>query len=496
MRVPEDSASGAPTGLEPLQEVACIMKMSALHQQIKRLPCFPRGARILVAVSGGADSVALLHLLHDLAPSMQWELGVAHLNHKLRGREADQDEWFVRNLARSLKCPCYVRRKNVSLLARRAGVSVEMQARTVRYAFLSDMARAKRYVVAALAHTMDDQAETVLLRLLRGAGTAGLGGMEPVTERNGLRVARPLLRVPKTTLIRWLEKRDIAWREDVTNRDAVYLRNRVRHELIPLLRDRFNPNLPETLARTAELLRDDDAVLCALAETDRTACARSEHREELDARRLAALPPARRRRVVLQWLIEAGVDETHLRADTVERVCALCRTCRGSAEASVQETVRVMRRYDRLMVLHGRARSSTGLPGRIKLAVPGVTSIPEMGLRVTTAWTAGYIKSVGERCGQLPVDGYVSAAALVRAALYLRFWRAGDRFSPLGMTGEKKVQDIFVDEKVPREHRARIPLLECRKRLVWIPGYRVAKDWAVRGAADRALQVRIEAIPE
>ena len=468
------------------------MKLATLHKEIKQSACFPRGARILVAVSAGADSVALLHLLQDLAPSMQWRLGVAHLNHTLRGKHSDGDERFVRDLAKSLDLPCHVRRKQVALLARRAKISVEMKAREVRYAFLADIVRKQGYDIVALAHTMDDQAETLLLRLMRGAGLAGLGAMKAITEQEDLCVARPLLHVSKASLIRWLRNRNASWRDDASNKDAAYVRNRVRHELIPLMRERFNPKIVETLARTAEQIREDYGMLHAMALADWADSRVPGREEELDARRVRALPLARRRRVVLLWLIGAGVDEAHLHAETIERVCRMCLSSKGSAEAPVQEPLRVVRHYDRLAVSRTPARPENGHPLRFKLVVQGVTRLPEVGLRVRTAWTTGYKRPVGERCGQLPAEGYLSKAALGRASLYLRFRAEGDRFAPLGMKGEKKIQDIFVDGKVPRAQRDRVPLLECRKRIVWVPGYRVAGDWAVGNDAERSLHVTME----
>lgn len=470
------------------------MKPATLQQHLKRSLCLAPDQRILVAVSGGADSVALLHLLRDLAPAMHWHLGVAHMNHGLRGVQSDQDEAFVRGLADSLEVPFHGRRKNVALSARRARVSIEMKAREMRYAFFATVARKGRYDCVALAHTMDDQAETFLLRVMRGAGMAGLGAMEPATERDGLRMVRPLLDVRKDSLIRYLRDRNAAWREDVSNDDVVYLRNRVRHELLPMMRDRFNPRLVETLAQTARLIREDHEVLHALAQTDWADCRVPGKSGALDVARLRALPPARRRRVVLQWLIAAGVDETHVHYETVERVCALCRSSKGTAEASVQEPLRVVREYDQLSLSRATRRPRREPPVRHKLTVPGVTRIPGAGLKVTTRWTNGFKRPAGEKCGRLPAEVYLSGAAVGKAGVYLRYWSEGDRFAPAGMKGGKKVQDIFVDEKVPREQRGRVPLLECRKHIVWIAGYRVARAWSVPSESARSLFVRVERV--
>jgi len=331
---------------------------------------------------------------------------------------------------------------------------------------------------------------------MRGAGLAGLGAMEPLSERNALRIARPLLHVSKATLLRYLQDRGAAWREDASNHDVMYLRNRVRHELIPLMEERFNPKIKETLARTAALLREDHVVLHEQAMTDWAHCHFPEHAGALDARLVRALPAARRRRVLLLWLIGAGVDEAHVHADVIERIGTLCRRSRGSAEVPVQETMRAVRQYDRLFLSRGDRTAPPGHQTRYRLKVPGETRLPEAGLRVRTRWGVGFERGVDERCGRLPAEGYLSGSAVGRAAFYVRFWREGDRFAPMGMQGEKKVQDIFVNEKVPREQRMRIPLVECRRQIVWMPGYRVARGWAVPGKTDRSLHIIIEPLAE
>lgn len=467
------------------------MQPNKLHQEIKRTSCFPQGARILVAVSGGADSVALLYLLHQLAPAMQWRLGVAHLNHKLRGRDAEGDEQFVGSLAKTLELPFHRRRKDVAKAARPRKQSIEMAARDIRYGFFADLVARHGYDAVALAHTRDDQAETLLLRLLRGSGMAGLGAMAPVARVGGLLLWRPLLDVSKGALIGYLRKRGVTWREDASNDDATYLRNRVRHELMPLLRDRFNPNIATTLARTADLLHEDDAVLNELAREDVQGCTAEDGRT-LEVKRLQQLSRARLRRVLLNWLLDAGVEAAPPDFDVIERLCALCRSVKGTAEVPVQGAVRAVRTYGRL-ALSGRLKAGwSGGPSRHKVKVPGRTIIREQGVRVFTRWTHGYERPEREHCGRLPAETWLSAKAMGRAALYIRSRKDGDRFAPLGMRGAKKVQDIFVDEKVPREERDAVPLVVCRNQIVWIPGFRVARDWAVAKDSSPSLHIRIE----
>lgn len=437
--------------------------------------------------------MALLHLLNDLASDQGWRLGVAHLNHQLRGRAARLDEQFVRALAASMDWPCHVRRRDVAQAARRSRQSMEMAAREARYAFFRYLLRRHGYDVVALAHTRDDQAETLLLRLLRGAGLAGLGAMAPVAERDGMRIVRPLLAVSKLELISHLRKRGVAWREDASNEDTTLLRNRVRHELMPLIRDRFNPKADDVLARTAELLREDHAALNALA-VDDVREARVGGGQALAVSRLRALDAARRRRAVLRWLIDAGVEESRLTADLVERVCALSASEQGTSETPVHGALRVVRTYGRLTLSGVSGAAGRSGSGRYKLNVPGRTVIRELGIRVDTEWTQGYAQTDPGRCGRMPADAWLAAERVGRAGLYVRTRAAGDRFAPSGRGGSRKLQDVFVDLKLARERRDLFPLLECRREIVWVPGYRVARGWTVPSASARSLHIRMASL--
>ena len=221
-------------------------------QYLHRHPLLPPGCRILVACSGGADSVALLRLLQSVNQSChwRWRLGVGHVNHALRGSRSDSDERFVRRLAERLGLPVQVRRLTWPGRGGRGRRVSEQAARMARLAALRAMARQGRYGCVALAHQADDQAETVILRLLRGAGPRGLGGMAPRRHMRGMVWVRPLLPWRRAVLRCWLTDLGQPWREDLTNTDRRFLRNRVRHELLPLLRH-YQPNLPAVLGRVA-----------------------------------------------------------------------------------------------------------------------------------------------------------------------------------------------------------------------------------------------------
>jgi len=251
--------------------------LAQLQNTIRKHRLLSFGEHVLVAVSGGADSVALLCALRDLSPSLGLRLTVAHLNHRIRGRAADRDAAFVRRLARRLKAPVALGRTDVPHLAKREGLSLEMASRKARYDFLAAAARKVKAHVIATAHTADDQAETVLLKLIRGAGPKGLAGIPLEATLRKTRIVRPLLEVSRDAIVAFLRERSESWREDETNRDESFQRNKVRHRILPLLESELNPQVRTALRRTADILREEDGWLDSLAASLLASCRRGTH---------------------------------------------------------------------------------------------------------------------------------------------------------------------------------------------------------------------------
>ena len=257
----------------------------------RREGLFTTGDRVLVAVSGGPDSVALLHLLVRLAPELGLDLGVAHFDHGLRGEDSRADADFVADLARRLGLPCHQGRGQVRDAARRDKVSLQMAARKLRLQFLQDTRRGHGYAKLALGHTADDQVELFWLRLLRGAGLEGLKGMWPATPEG---LVRPLLAVGKAVLLAWLEQEALPYRLDASNLSRAYLRNRVRLDLLPHLTRGYNPRLAQTIWRTQSLLQEDERLLArdTAAAWDRVAERLAADCFALDLNRFFSLEPA------------------------------------------------------------------------------------------------------------------------------------------------------------------------------------------------------------
>jgi tRNA(Ile)-lysidine synthase len=407
------------------------------------------GMKGVAAVSGGADSVALLHAFHLL----DIPVTVAHLNHQLRGADSDADEVFVQELANELGFPFFSSRVDVKQLAEKDGLSIEMAARSARHDFFSTLGDA----TIALAHHADDQVETFLLRLARGAGPEGLAGMPFVQSLQNLRIIRPLLELRRSEIVQWLTENGWAWREDASNRDEQHLRNRVRHTILPRLEHELNPNIRETILHAMDILREENAWMESLL---------------ADAALDTARPLAARRRLLRKWLFENGANEAGY--DAVEKIISLMDNGSGT-------TVFELNDRQRVVVEYGRPRFERT-----------DTLRQETSWRLTIEAGTGWRKDQCECLGLLPAEASFDADRVGDALIEVRAWQPGDRIQPLGSEGSRKLQDIFTDRKIPREQRKTMPVVVCRGEIIWLPGYRIARGWAVDGINGRSVHVRIE----
>mgnify|MGYP001403270288 CR=1 FL=1 len=449
----------------------------------------PDGEAVLAAVSGGGDSVALLHLLSELAGAGQFPLaGVVHVNHGLRGSEADGDEQFCRELATRFDTPCIVHREAVADWARRTGMSIERAGHEVRHRVFAWALEETGAARVAVGHTMDDQAETVLLRTLRGAGATGLSGMHPRTGS----VIRPLLDIRRVELREYLEAVGASFREDASNQDRSVPRNRVRHELLPELRG-YSPRIVETLAREAEILRKDEDYLATRAnELARTLVKRDEGTVLLDRAGLSGAHPALARRVVRDALAHASPQPPGF--EQVERVRGLVE---GRAEAIDLPGCRAETDGRHLRLTPRRSNDAVEPVAEFayRLDVPGVVAVRELGISVGAELVDA---SQGGHVGR-SADSLVAAVrADVGRVLTVRNRRPGDRFRPLGLGGHrKKLQDLFVDRKVERAERARVPLVvDASDRIMWVAGHGIGHDFRITSDAASVIILKVSPLGE
>jgi tRNA(Ile)-lysidine synthase len=452
---------------------------------ITRHSLLSAGDRVLVAVSGGADSVALLLVLAALAPRAGAQLaGVVHVHHGLRGADADADAAFCEQLAASLGLPFDLVPVDVSGEAARRRWSVERTAHVLRHAAFRRVARSRMATRIALGHTLDDQAETVLLRFLRGAGTRGMSGMWPT---HGLLV-RPLLDVRRDEVERFVTSKGLTWRNDDSNRDATVPRNRVRHEILPVLMAMAGASLPERLARQADAWRDDEQWLaaCAAVELPSVLTPAADGGWSIDLPRLADVPPMLQRRVRMAAL-EQMVAHGRVTSRLVEGLARLERIRQG--ESGRLGPLQVSRQGARLRVVLARPGyprpwaqpgGAPALPERY-WTVPGEVRVDELGLSLVASVlrrSHGQAIALSDALGTWEV---ALDADVVGARLLVRGRRPGDRMRPVGVSGSQKIQDVMVNRKVPRLQRDRVPVVTTESgRIAWVVGLAVGEEFAVQ----------------
>ncbi|NLY54464.1 MAG: tRNA lysidine(34) synthetase TilS [Firmicutes bacterium] len=439
------------------------------------------GDRLLVAVSGGPDSVCLLHVLHRLSASWGWSLIVAHLEHGFRGEASLGDACFVKRLADELGWPVVIEHRDLPQIIASQGGSSQDVSRRERHQFLQQTARAQQVQAIALAHQREDQAETVLLHLLRGAGLAGLAGMSAREVREGqVPLVRPLLAESKADILGYLRQQQVGFRVDASNALAAYSRNRLRLEVFPVLKT-INPDVEAALARAAEVMQAEDAYLQQLAEAafDQV-CQRENDSLFLHVTYLDKQPLALRRRVLrLAWQ-EVNGHAQDLTFAHVEAALRLLTQPVGTV-TSWPLAWQVRRSFDALVLERVQADPSREvyelpIPGIIKLA-SGQGQIEARIIRVEDF--SGFSND--------PFIAYCDLQALGTRQLQVRYWQAGDWFYPLGLGGRKKLQDFFIDEKVDRRERERIPLVVKGSDIVWVAGQRLDERWRVTSCSQEIL---------
>lgn len=460
--------------------------MKAFEKAVADLGLFDSPRPLLAAVSGGADSMALLYALKQAAPP-GFPLMAVHVHHGIRGRSADRDAGFVRARCRELGVPLVEGRLDVPAIARKRQLSLEMAARRERYAFFRKAVKDAGASAVVTAHTADDQAETVLLKLIRGAGPRGLSGMAARSEVHGLPVLRPFLALHRADIEAYLKRIGRSWRNDPSNRDTHLLRNRVRHKLLPLLEKAYNPNIRLALVRTASVLREEEAWLQPLAEQALAEAVDS--RGRLVAERLKGKNQALVRRVMRIWLIRGGVPEEKLDFDLVERLERLMGSARGSLGTEAGGHLRIVSEYGCWRV---EQEAASSLLPETRLAVPGETLLPEWGLRIRVTRTRGYRPDPPPGFGCYPCRAWIACAAVGPAGLVVRARKPGDALHLPG--GTHKLQDLLTDAKVPRAERGRIPVVAAGPEIVWVAGGPVSIPARVSGpqAASFCLEVDAE----
>ena len=431
--------------------------------------------------------MVLLHLLRELSARRGWKIVIAHFNHRLRGRAGDGDEALVRRTAAAMKLPVVVERADVAGFAAASKLSVEMAARKLRHQFLARAAARCGSRAIIVAHHADDQVELFFLRLLRGAGGEGLGGMKwrsPSPADPRLSLVRPLLDLGKPDLRQFAGERKIAFRDDATNLRSDYLRNRIRNRLLPLLLKEYQPGLARTVLRLMEIIGAEAEFVGAAARAyrrrlpprrpDRAVKRSRPDVSVADSPAFDHLPAAVQRRVLQMGLVDAGITPDF---DLIEQL-------RRAPDAVVSVSLGIFASRDRQGGVALRSRPAPAFDH------------PEMSLDAGGAGRAAFDGKI--------FNWRIAPPRLQRAAarskqeffdadrignkITLRHWRPGDRFRPIGLNSAAKLQDLFVNAKVPREQRRRLVLAEASDgEIFWVEGLRIGENFKLRAGTKRRL---------
>jgi len=436
----------------------------AFKKAVERNRLVRPGDKILVAYSGGPDSTALVDLLLELSREWPLEISLAHFNHKLR-RTAARDEHFVRTMAGRWQLRLFVKGRDVKAYARRKRLNLEEAGRELRYDFLKMTAAKIGANKIATGHTANDQAETVLMRLLRGTGRHGLGGISPIVEGT---IIRPLLGVERQSLEGHLRKRGLKFCRDETNENRRLLRNKVRLGLIPYLQKNYSAGIIRNLTRLASLLQDEDDFL---DQVTRDRCRRLVMGEGtaqlLDRRHLSSLPIALARRCVRQFLRELKGDLRGISYDDVDAVLGLAE---GKSLHLHQDLF--LHRQGDFIFLRDKTRPRRPYQylwdGRDTLPIAEL-GVEFQGKRIRKTKIREYLFDDATRC-------YCDAKKL-HFPIFIRSRRDGDRYRPLGSPGRKKLKEIFRAKGIAVENRDRLPVFLCGEKIVWVPGLPVAEEF-------------------
>jgi tRNA(Ile)-lysidine synthase len=471
----------SPSARAPARQTQFVLRLQTrVGDFIQKRDILRRGEPIIVGVSGGPDSTALLRLLATLRSEFRLRITAAHFDHRLRSREeARSDRESVERLCRSLRVPLVTGAGDVKRRSKKEGESIEEAARNLRYRFLGREAKRAGATAVVVGHTQDDRAETVLLHLIRGSGLDGLAAMPPRSPwpfGDGPEVARPLLNITRREVERYCEDLGLEPRRDPTNDLPVATRNRLRSELMPVLRS-FNPKAAEALARLADLVAGDSAYLDQLADAEwqRLAQVANGHLS-FDRRALLALPAA-----IAVRVLRRGAGQIGAQPEAVHLERALAEAVKQRSRVSIPGGV-VIIDPEHVSFAKDQVRPAKRRLGPKSLSIPGRTRAGGWSIEATKV----------ERDAARPRDAFAALLDIdaIDGPLAVRSRRPGDRLRPLGLGGSKKLQDILVDAKVPQAKRDQVPVIEDRLGIVWVAGHCIDQRVAVSSKTRRVMRLR------
>lgn len=487
--------------MKPTYDLSCDPLVRSVEKTIKAYRMLQPGDRVLVGLSGGPDSTAVLLCLRQLAEKLSISLQAAHLNHGLRGDRAAHDARHAANLADALGIPFITETHSVEAFRQTHRMSPEEAAREIRYRFIERAAITGGFSRIALGHHRDDDAELMLMRFLRGSGPLGLAGIPP--QRPGsdrtVTIIRPFIRTPRSAILSFLQRSGVTAVEDESNADVHFLRNRIRHQLLPLLTEQYNPALAEGLSRMAHLMRDEEEWLCGVTVETLQALTLADHGTMLvlDRKGLAACHPALQRRVLRAAVQRCKGDLRRLGFAPLEAARKLATQGPAWGACDLPDAIVVRGQGHRLDVQRVSRKRGAGPPARsgpvfpgfeYRISAPGNFLIREAGVTLVFSLRekppAAGVSRTGQQTAFFDMDQ-------LHFPLTIRNFRPGDRLAPLGLSGTQKVKKIFIDRKIVRADRPRYPLLLCGDQMLWVVGLRQSEIGKIGPTTTRWLKVEM-----
>ena len=450
---------------------------------IKKHSMFSGGERILIGLSGGPDSVCLLHVLESIKNMFMLDLSAVYIEHGLRPGETDNEITFCKELCGNLHVPFMTKSIDVKSYAKEQRMNTQEAARQLRYRIFDEVSYATGAQKIALGHTADDQAETLLMRLLRGSGPTGLAGIPPVRKN----IIRPLIETERKDIERFLDDGKIGFMIDSSNAKKDYLRNRIRLSLFPLLRD-LNPDITKTLSKTATILRDEEKYFEIIV----TKTLMKLITRKTDSRiELFLIPVETMDKVILRRVLRRVIEETKgLRGISfihIEDIIDLIKKGTAGDRIYLPKDIRIIKAYSTLILTSEPPVTLSTYP----LLVPGETILKEAGVLIKASVLELPVEAAA---GDFQVDSALFDAAKLVFPLVARARKDGDFFYPHGFGKRKKLQDFFVDEKVPRDERNRVPLITSGKDIIWVLGYRGDERFKVTEETKRTVKFEVKKI--
>ena len=465
-------------------------------QTVKKFDMLSFDDRVLMGISGGPDSVTLLNILLSFKKRYNLSFFIAHLDHKLRGKESDEDVNFVKNLAQELDLPCEVKSCNLVKITRKEHLTLEEAAREYRYKFFIETARKFKTNKIALGHNADDQVETVLMRFLRGSGLEGLIGIPPVRGK----IIRPLIECSRAEIEEYCKENTIEYRTDSSNKEVVYFRNKIRLELLPLLSKSYNKNIKDTILRLSSIMSEVSRYLNQETELFFKEVARRESPDTviIDLKKFTSLPLALKRRIVRKSIEVVKGNLFSISFGHTNEILKLTECQLGEKEICLPGNLLARKIYSEILIFKKRVSKNQigdiSTPWEYDILIPGKTEINSLDIRVEieildSRDIRSYLYFTGKKSkGEfLEFIDYNK----IKLPLKLRNRRGGDRFYPLNMKGLKKIKDFFIDNKIPKSYRDLIPILvDSEDQIIWIMGMRLDDRVKVNFDTKKVLRVK------